>query len=185
MTEQHRFVWIDCETTGLDETDPEARLLELAVVFAADAPGDTLEVVESYNFVFAVPTVPKTTDLFVVGMHTKNGLWAECAQSEFTYTDVDQFLAVLMTRKSGGPVKPRSLTMAGNSVHFDLRWVKRFLPAFGALFSHRVADCSALALFCEAYGTEFTKPPKAEAHRALPDVLESLAYLRHLRGWLK
>ena len=57
------------------------------------------------------------------------------------------------------------------------------MPRLAARFSHRHYDVSAVKLFCRSLG--MPKPPKAEAHRATADVLESIAHARLCAEWLR
>lgn len=73
-------------------------------------------------------------------------------------------------------------TLAGASVHFDLGFLRVHMPRLARELSHRVYDVSAVALFCRSLG--MPKLPKAEAHRAMPDVLESIEHAKMCAAWL-
>jgi oligoribonuclease (3'-5' exoribonuclease) len=72
--------------------------------------------------------------------------------------------------------------LAGSSVHFDHGFIKHWWPQLASRFSHRHYDVSAVKLFCESLG--MPRLPKAEAHRAREDILESIAHARECVRWL-
>jgi oligoribonuclease len=111
-------------------------------------------------------------DPFVRNMHTNSGLLAEVAASKTTLQESDDFLADLC--KNELSAKPKSLTLAGNSIgQFDYQWVWVHLPKFASYLHHRVFDVSPLQRAHQEWlGTE---PIRAPAHRALDDVKASLA----------
>ena len=74
--------------------------------------------------------------------------------------------------------------MCGNSVHFDRAWVQRHMPELAAWFHRRNIDVSSLRELWAAWGLPpFTKPPVA--HRALSDVLDCVAELRHYQAAMR
>lgn len=187
----HEFFWLDLETSGLDPH--ECVILEWAVVLAADDRGGDMSPIAQYSsvlqarlhtaevngsLVYAVSQGSDDTlssvDPFVVNMHTRNGLWAECAASETTLGESEDFLIELV-----GGAETKGVVLAGSSVHFDLGFIREHMPSFAKCLSHRVLDVSTLKLADKAWaGVAFAK---AEAHRALPDVLESLAHAAAIR----
>lgn len=182
---KHSFFWFDLETTGLDHREVGMQPLEWALVLADDAPGGTLEPVQSWAGVIQCPKPPPTCDLYVVGMHTKNGLWAECQAATETVASTDDLLFGLAQMISGQD-KPRGIELAGNSVHFDLEWCKVHFPKFAACLSHRVMNVSTLLSAGRTWYPDWEELPSANAHRALDDVYASLALARHCRakmGW--
>ncbi len=72
--------------------------------------------------------------------------------------------------------------LAGSSVHFDLSFLRIHMPRLAANVSHRCYDVSAVKLFCRSLGV--AKFPREEAHRALPDVKESMKHARWCASWL-
>lgn len=182
---KHRFAWFDIETTGLDPRLEGMQILEWALVLADDAPGGTLEPVQAWSGVIHCPKPPTTCDLYVVGMHTKNGLWAECQVATETTASTDEALfgiAQLLVEND----KPRGIELAGNSVHFDLDWCRVHFPKFASALSHHVTNVSTLLAAGRQWCPDWQDPPKVEAHRALDDVYASLELARYCRarmGW--
>jgi oligoribonuclease len=183
---QFEFIWFDLETTGLNNA-PEfskpgdlyagGHVLEFAAVVAADdREGDLLAVDEVSGVIHHVADDLKMSE-FVHSMHTRNGLLAEVEASTLTLAAADQQLADFC--ESLG-VQPRGVSLAGNSVHFDLSWARVHMPRFASFLSHRVFDVSTLLRAGEAWIPGYKKE-KAEAHRALDDVLESLYLARKWR----
>ena len=170
------FIWLDLETTGLD---PDRDIiLEFAAMIANDGRGGDFTPIEIHQSVVApyfygtrpAGVILAEMDPFVRNMHTKNGLLAELERPELCCTigEADEFLAALIP--DGKP------SLAGNSVHFDLGFLRVHMPRFAARLSHRVFDVSTLLRAERTYGDshDMIQVP-ASAHRAREDVLASLA----------
>ena len=56
------------------------------------------------------------------------------------------------------------------------------MPTLDKRLSYRHYDVSAVKLFCQSLG--MPKLPKAEAHRAKDDILESIAHAKKCADWL-
>jgi oligoribonuclease len=167
---KHEFLWLDLETTGLHAD--ACQVLEWAIVLAADDREGDMSPITQYESVIHVPDpAALEMDAFVRDMHTRNGLLAACAASDTTIEESDEFLAGVCADLGA---KPRSITLAGASVHFDLAFARVHLPEFSKFLSHRVFDVSTIKRALESWGNggAIRRDP---AHRAMPDVLESLS----------
>lgn len=179
-------IGLDLETSGLNEQKDQ--VLEVAAIFGSFKDGCF---VESSRLQRVLPLQSNIEDWHekVLEMHTKNGLLAECVALRKNLrgcsggfdgwrADVDKELA----RRAAVRPKDRTWTLLGNSVHFDLRFVRRLFPELAKHLSHRVMDVSSIRLFCEMLGKPYVKGD--EAHRAMPDVEASLRLLQEYRGWV-
>ena len=191
-----KLIWIDLETTGL--VPEKCEILELAVAFS------TLE----QPFVFADPNLASPTytgrpvmserlrvfswvfgldmeeqarlDPFIKNMHTKNGLLAECCESNLGVKYAEDELLRIVPEVTDKDDRP---TLAGASVHFDLAFIRVHMPRLAKRLSHRVYDTSAIRLFCRSLG--MPKPPKGnEAHRATEDVYAAIEQARTCKEWI-
>lgn len=174
-----KLFWLDLETTGLDPNI--CKILEVAVSEADfTSPWDAKPV---YHAVLGYLYIPQAKldlmDPFVVDMHTKNGLLAECKTSNLSTWDVAKQLACIIPEIEDKEERP---ILAGSTIGFDMSFLRVHMPAVAARFSHRLYDVSAIKLFCRSLG--MTKVPKAEAHRAKDDVLESIAHGKLCAEWL-
>ena len=169
------FIWLDLETTGL-APDREI-VLEFAAGIANDGAGGDFTMIEIVQSVITPYHYSGRTreeifaemDPYVREMHTRNGLLAELKQPELccTIEEADDYLAALAP--DGKP------SLAGNSVHFDLAFIKKHMPKFSARLSHRVYDVSTLLRAERTYGDSHAAiQVPASAHRAREDVLASL-----------
>ena len=175
MERQHEYVWLDLETTGL--IPQECQILEWAIALVADDQQGDMSIVEERTGVIHTPMSPAMDD-FVRKMHTRNGLLDACLVAPATQTIADAEKQLLQLMQDIG-AQPRSVLLAGNSVHFDLGFLRVHMPDFAKYLSHRVFDVSTLMLASRAWlGTDFKKN---EAHRALADVRESVAFAKRCR----
>ena len=183
----HSYLWCDLETTGLDPT--KCRILEWAAVLAADDREGDMSVIESFTDVIGfgcaveggdfsqLKAAQSEMDEYVTKMHTDNGLIAECTHSTATLSEAEDFLVGLVEQMGA---KPRQNVIAGSTPAFDLSFLRVHMPRFAAYLSHRTFDVSTLKMAERDWAGEAFK--KAEAHRALPDILESLEHAKEIRA---
>jgi oligoribonuclease len=157
------MIWLDLETTGLDPVND--KILELAMV--NDETGEKFQAIVSHDGQGLSP--------FILDMHTKNGLLAECTSLGLRASQVE-------ARAIEWLGEGTRLQLAGSSIHFDVSFLRVHMPILAAAFSHRLFDVSAIKLFCESIG--MAPIPKANAHRALADIEESRAHLAMCAGWV-
>ncbi len=184
MPEKH-LVWLDLETTGL--IAGKHRILE---VYAAVAPLMSPYTVKSlYHAVLPIDAADaQQLDPFIIDMHTKNGLLSECmAESEVvacTYeTSISSIENDLLSLVPEVEDKESRWCLAGNSVHFDLGFIRAEMPTLAKRLSHRVYDTSAILMFALSLG--MPKPEKREPHRAAADVNESMLLDDLVKSWLR
>ncbi|RMH50580.1 MAG: oligoribonuclease [Zetaproteobacteria bacterium] len=169
-----KLVWLDLEMTGLD---PERdTILEIATVIT----DDELEIVaEGPDLVVHQPeSVLEGMDAWCRAHHGASGLTERVRASTVSLADAErrtlEFVAAHTER--------RSAPLCGNSIHQDRRFLRRYMPELEAWFHYRIIDVSTVKeLVSRWYGPEAV-PEKAEGHRAMEDVRESIAELRHYRS---
>lgn len=168
------LVWADIETTGLD---PDLdHILELGLVLTKL---DDFTPIAEHKQLLPAPT--ERMDDYVRAMHAKSGLLAALPafQAGDPFYGNAERLALHFLIENG--VEPRQGYLAGSSVHFDRSFLRHRMPAFVAHLSHRQVDVSSFKIMFPKLA-----PPKIEpAHRALPDIAESMGELRHYLWNLK
>lgn len=170
------LVFLDLETTGLDPKT--SRILEVA---AAHVDESTFQPVNGISFACApnpgIVVCPPGTVPYE--MHTRNGLLQEIADGKaLNPSDAIQAICGWL---AGLPRNEDGLhTLAGNSVHFDLAFLKNEWAPAAAMFSHRLLDVTALKL-ARKYAVLPECPIHAgDKHRAQGDVMASIAQARWL-----
>jgi oligoribonuclease len=122
-------------------------------------------------------------DDFVKHMHTKSGLLPEIQASVVSVaTAQEQVLAYV---KQHVPV-PGTAPLCGNSIGVDRRFLDRYMRELDGYLHYRSIDVSSLKELCRRwYPAIYRKRPgKAETHRALDDIRESIEELRYYREHL-
>jgi oligoribonuclease len=172
----NRLVWIDLEMTGLDVE--RHRIVELAVL-VTDAQLEVLA--DGLDLVVHQPEeVLGEMDDFVRKMHTKSGLLAEIERSalglDAAGAQALEYIAQFVPEAGAAP-------MCGNSIGVDRRFLDRYLPALDRYLHYRSIDVSSIKELCRRWypGVYKKRPGKAETHRALDDIRESVAELRYYR----
>ena len=173
------LVWIDLEMTGLD---PDRDLIVEIATIVTDGSLDTL--VEGPDLVIAAPEESlDVMDPVVVGMHEGSGLMSLIRASEVTVAGAEQrTLAFLREHVPEPGVAP----LAGNSVHADRAFLRRYMPELEAWLHYRNVDVSTFKEVARRWAPDLVKqaPVKGGMHRALADIRESIEELRFYRDAL-
>ncbi|HEX5586618.1 MAG TPA: oligoribonuclease [Acidimicrobiia bacterium] len=174
-----RLVWLDLEMTGLDVR--RHVIVEIAALVtdgALEPLDDGIDLV-----VHQPPEALAEMDDFVRAMHTRSALLPEIEASTLSLADAGtQVLEYVRAHVPTAGTAP----MCGNSIGVDRRFLDHQLPELDAYLHYRSIDVSSLKELCRRWYPAVYKrrPGKAEAHRALADVRESIAELAFYRDHL-
>lgn len=165
---KRRYCWIDLEMTGLDPL--KDRIVEAAVIIT----DKTLKpVFEWESAVAQSQTVLDDMNDWCKHHHSASGL-LDRIPSGITEQELDEKLAeITLTHfKKTNPV-----VICGNSISQDRKFIDQYLPKFSERLHYRMLDVSSFKIvFREMLGREFKKE---NTHRALDDIRESIAELKH------
>jgi oligoribonuclease len=178
-TTDDRLAWIDLEMTGL-EVERHA-IVEIACIVTN---GDLEPLDDGIDLVVHADaeTLARMDD-FVRNMHTKSGLLTEIERSALRVEEAEA--RVLDYVRVHVPT-PATAPVCGNSIGVDRRFLDRYMHTLDAHLHYRNIDVSSLKELCRRwYPAIYRKRPgKAETHRALDDIKESIAELRYYREHL-
>jgi oligoribonuclease len=174
--DDNRLVWLDLEMTGLDVekhviveiacivTDADLVALDDGIDLVVHQDGDALT----------------RMDDFVRKMHTKSGLLPLIEASTVSVTDAQ---ARVLEYVRGYVPAPGVAPLCGNSIGVDRRFLDHQMRELDGYLHYRCIDVSSVKELCRRwYPAIYSKrPSKAEAHRALDDIRESIAELRYYR----
>ncbi|HLB66468.1 MAG TPA: oligoribonuclease [Candidatus Saccharimonadales bacterium] len=172
-----KLLWIDLEMTGLDPT--KDLILEVAVE-VTDFDFKTLASYEARI---------KHSRENVASRMQKNTWWKDFPGNR------DEFLDKLEQGKSASEVEQELIALveqnfnnetpvlAGNSIHNDRAFIKKYWPTFDLRLHYRMLDVSAWKVLMQGkYGVIYEKK---EVHRAFDDIQASIAELQHYLDWFK
>jgi len=154
------LLWVDLETTGLDENDP---LLEIAGIIT----DEKLNPMSDFNAVAYFDRDSLPIDPFVLAMHDESGLWDECIRQNprmGTRQVLDQFESWLIECGLGG-----GFVLCGSGVsHFDARWLDHHSPMIAAKRAYYTIDVGSVR---RLFTPHIAGPELGEkAHRAVDDI---------------
>jgi oligoribonuclease len=175
-TDDDRLVWVDLEMTGLDvDTDVIVEIACIVTDSKLDALDDGIQLVVRAS----ADDLARMSD-FVREMHRKSGLLPEIERSPIDVVEAQQ--AALAYVKGHVPT-PSTAPLCGNSIGTDRRFLAKYMRDFDDYLHYRSIDVSSLKELCRRwYPAVYRKRPgKAESHRALDDIRESIDELRFYR----
>ena len=117
---------------------------------------------------------------YVRDMHTKSGLIDEVRKSSLTIRDAEietlEFINKHIKAKNKPPV-------CGNSIGTDRRFLDAQMNDLENRFHYRVVDVSSIKELANRWYPDVDRniPLKAENHRALEDIIESIEELKYYR----
>jgi oligoribonuclease len=146
----------------------------LATDSELEALDDGLDVV-----VHQPPSELAEMDDYVREMHTRSALLPAIEASDVSLAKAGAAALAYVQGHVPAGVAP----LCGNSIGVDRRFLHSQLPALDEYLHYRSIDVSSLKELCRRwYPVAYKKrPSKAETHRALDDVRESIAELRYYR----
>jgi oligoribonuclease len=181
MIDQHakptKLLWVDLEMTGLN---PEKDVILEVAAEVTDFDFKTLASYESF--------VRQKTETVVDRMQ-QNIWWQDYPANR------DEFLRATATGKSNSQVEQDLIALveqhfhgepavlAGNSIHNDRRFIRRWWPALDLKLHYRMLDVSSFKILMQGkFGVDFEKK---ELHRAFDDIQASVAELQYYLEWFK
>ena len=176
-----RLLWVDLEMTGLDPEND--RILEVAAIVTdfnfkeiatyhayVKQPKKHLELMKLapwYDWSGGVRKLKGT----VYEMADKNGLFEDLKEYGKTTKQVETELMKLVKTHFD-----QQAILAGNSIHQDRRFIRRYWPKLDELLHYRMLDVSAWKVFMQGrFGLNWQKP---DNHRATEDIRGSMAELQ-------
>ena len=168
------LIWIDLEMTGLDTvsdhiieiativTDRDLNEIAVGPVMAVTQPKSVMDAMDDWN----------------TSQHGESGLTERVLKNGRSLAEAEsktiEFLAEYVTEGAS--------PMCGNSICQDRRFMAREMLLLEAYFHYRNLDVSTLKILAQiwapAVAAGFTKESN---HRALSDIRDSIAELRHYR----
>src|SRR3954454_4770133 len=170
------LAWMDLEMTGLD---PSRHVIVQIATLLTD---DNLELIAEGPDLVVHATDAQLAEMgdVVVQMHTKSGLIDQIKASTISLADAGaQTLAFL---REHIPTE-RSVPLCGNSIGTDRRFLAIHLPEIEEFLHYRSVDVSTLKELAKRWNPAILggAPRKAEGHRALDDIRESVEELKYYR----
>lgn len=172
-----KLLWMDLEMTGLDPQ--KDRILEVGII------------VSDFNFkeLDTYEAVIKQDDDVLANMsswskdnHVSNGLIEKLKLNGKDESIVEKEVAELIEKNFNQPA-----ILAGNSIHQDRRFIRRWWPKVEEKLHYRMLDVSSYKVLMQGkYGFDFKKP---DQHRAVEDIRGSMQelqyYLKKLPNYLE
>ena len=171
------LVWIDLEMTGLDP-DSE-KIIEIATVVTSAslevlADGPEIAIHQTAGVLAAM-------DGWNTEQHGRSGLTERVLASACREEEAEARTLAFLERY----LPPQTSPMCGNSVCLDRRFLHRYMPRLESFFHYRNLDVSTLKELCLRWAPEKArKLVKQAEHRAMQDILGSIAELRFYRDEL-
>lgn len=175
MTKHAKLLWVDLEMTGLEpKTD---RILEVAAIVT---DWNFTEIASFETVIHQPPKVLEGMDDWNTSQHKASGLTEKVQASEVSESDAEDMLLEIVSDIFKGDEK---VILAGNSIHQDRRFIRKYWPRLDEKLHYRMLDVSAWKVVFEGkYRKKFAKP---EEHRALEDIRGSIMELQYYLGKVK
>lgn len=172
-----KLLWIDLEMTGLEPVD---RIIEVAAIVT------DFEFKEFDQYESAI----QQDETFVKQRFAASPFWSKLP------TESEVIMASMRQGKSEDVVQDEicaiidkyftadeGVFLAGNSIRADRDFIDRWWPKVADKLHYRMLDVSSFKLWW--LGTGHQPFVKQEKHRALEDIRESIAELKHYLGLTK
>lgn len=172
-----KLLWVDLEMTGLDADQ------DVILEIAAEVTDFSFKTLASYE-----ARVQQDHDTVVARMQA-NIWWRDypANRDDFvqklasgkTLAAVEQEMIALVEQHFGA----EPAVLAGNSIHNDRLFIKKWMPNLDLKLHYRMLDVTAWKVVMQAkYGVNYEKK---EVHRAFDDIQASIAELQNYLDYFK
>ncbi len=169
-----KLLWVDLEMTGLDSNE------HVIIEVAAEITDFNFQTLASYESLVLQPESKLTTmNEWAQTQHDTSGLTDRVRKEGKPERDVVHELIGFIRAQFGD----EPAILAGNSIHNDRLFIKRWWPEVDVLLHYRMLDVSSWKIFMQGrHGLVFEKK---EVHRAFDDIQASIAELQFYLEWFK
>jgi oligoribonuclease len=167
------------EMTGLDPASE--RIIEIATILT---DGQLTEIAVGPELVIhQADEVLAAMDDWNTKHHGASGLTQRVKES--TTGDGEADAQTVAFINAHVPAKDRPV-LAGNSIHQDRRFIRRYMPLLEKRLHYRMVDVSTIKELARRWFPQVIarQPQKRDTHRALDDIRESIDELRFYRSHL-
>ena len=169
-----KLLWVDLEMTGLN---PDK---DVILEVAAEVTDFEFKTLASYEALIKHPDeVLDGMGEWTKQQHGASGLTERVRTLGRPEEDVKHELIGFIKAQFGD----EPAILAGNSIHNDRIFIKKWWPEVDALLHYRMLDVTSFKILMQGkYGYEYEKK---DAHRAFDDIQASIAELQHYLEWFK
>ena len=173
------LVWLDMEMTGLDAE--RERIIEMATILT---DGHLTEIAVGPDLVIHQPDeILAAMDDWNTKHHGGSGLVERVKASTISVADAEAQTIAFINEHVSAKERP---VLAGNSIHQDRRFIRRYMPSLEKRLHYRMVDVSTIKELGRRWYPQLIakQPVKNESHRALDDIRESIEELRYYKQHL-
>lgn len=169
-----KLLWVDLEMTGLDPVQ------HVIIEIAAEVTDFSLKTLASYEALITQPEeVLSRSNEWALSQHETSGLLERVRRDGRPEEEIKHELIGFIKAQFGD----EPAVLAGNSIHNDRNFIKKWWPEIDELLHYRMLDVSSWKVLMQGrYGVRFDKN---DAHRAFDDIQASIAELQHYLDWFK
>lgn len=169
-----KLLWVDLEMTGLN---PEQHVIIEVAAIVTDWNWNILGEYEAV--IHHADAVIEESNEWARNQHENSGLLDRVRRSDKNDQVVEYEFAKFIRKQFGD----EPAVLAGNSIHNDRVFIRKWWPEVENLLHYRMLDVSSWKLVMQGkYDIEYNKD---ENHLAKGDIEASLAELRYYLNWLK
>ena len=172
----NELVWIDLEMTGLD---PKRHVIvEIATVITS---ADLDVIAKGEDIVIGASDMEMSQmGEYVRNMHMKSNLLNDIENSDVTTEEAERKTIEFIDSHLSTDYKP---PLCGNSIGIDRRFLVEYMPSLENRMHYRCVDVTSIKELVYRWFQNILRraPRKEEQHRAMDDVLESIAELKFYR----
>ena len=169
-----KLLWVDLEMTGLDSEK------DVILEIAAEVTDFTFQTLASYEAVIHHEDgILDGANEWAKNQHAVSGLTERVRTEGRPEQEVIHELVGFIKAQFG----EEPAVLAGNSIHNDRQFIKKWWPEVDDLLHYRMLDVSSWKIVMQGkYGVVFDKN---DAHRAFDDIQASIAELQYYLDWFK